>query len=389
MRILDTKQLDDLRLEIRDWLMANKPAEARPLEGPAMREFDLAWQHRQYEGGWAGISWPKEFGGRGLGVVEQLIWYEEYARARAPQYGSLFVALNHAGPTVIVNGTDAQKACYLPAILKGEEIWCQGFSEPNAGSDLASLSTTGRVDGDELVINGSKIWTSYGNLADVQELLVRTDPESKRHKGISWVICDMHAPGITIRPIKAMSGITHFCEVFYDNVRIPLSNVVGELHQGWRVAMTTLGFERGAGTISHQIELSFALDTLMEIAREPGFDGKRPIDDDSVAAHLAELRAEITALRSMTAMSISRGLREAVPGPEGNIVALFFAELSRRVNAAALTLLGPQGLDRQGAHNWPLHYFECYKWGIGGGTLEIRRNTIGERMLGLPKIRTT
>jgi len=386
MRIITSPELEMFRDQCRSWLKDNVPREKRPPEGEAMRAFDLAWQKRQYDGGWAGVSWPPEYGGRGLSVLEQLIWHEEYARAGAPPSGAMFVALSHAGPTLIVSGNEAQKARHLPPILKGEENWCQGFSEPGAGSDLASLKCRATIDGDYLVVNGTKIWTSYGHLADWQELLVRTDPDLPRHKGISWVICDMKAPGIDIRPIRAMSGLTHFTQVFYDDVRIPLANVVGGLNNGWRVAMTTLGFERGTGTIAHQIELSATVDKLIAVACElPAASGDgRAIDDQAVAADLAMLRAEVTALRSLTAASVSRGMREAVPGPEGNIVALYFGELSRRVHATALDLLGPRGIER-GGHDWPLHYLEAFKWAIGGGTSEIRRNAIGERLLGLPK----
>ena len=387
MRIIASLELDRFRDECRTWLRASVPAKPFPMEGEALRDFDLAWQRRQYEGGWAGVSWPQAYGGRGLSVLEQLIWYEEYARAGAPQSRSMFVALSHAGPTLIVQGSEAQKARHLLPILKGDENWCQGFSEPGAGSDLASLKCRAVRDGDDLVVNGTKIWTTYGHLARWQELLVRTDPALPRHRGLSWVICDMQSAGIEVRPINTMSGIEHFAQVFYDDVRIPLANVVGGLNNGWRVAMTTLGFERGTGTLAHQIELANTVDELIALARGlpaqagPGF----AIEDGAVAADLAMLRAEVTALRSLTAASISRGMREEVPGAEGNIVALYFGELTRRVHASALDLLGARGIERDGDHDWALSYLESFKWAIGGGTSEIRRNAIGERVLGLPK----
>jgi len=380
MKVISSPELDIFRAGCRDWLADNVPRGPLPMEGQALREFDLAWQRRQYEGGWAGVAWPKDYGGRGLSVLEQLVWLQEYARAGAPQSRSMFVALSHAGPTLIVQGSEAHKQRHLPPILRGEENWCQGFSEPGAGSDLASLKCRAVIDGDSLVVTGTKIWTTYGHLADWQELLVRTDPDLPRHKGISWVICDMKSPGIDIRPIKTMSGIAHFAQVFYDEVRIPLTNVVGGLNNGWRVAMTTLGFERGTGTVAHQIELASTVDELIGIARTSG-----AIDDGAVASDLATLKAEVMALRSLTAMSVSRGMHEAVPGAEGNIVALYFGELTRRVHAAAIDLLGPAALERRGGHDWAMRYFESYKWAIGGGTSEIRRNTIGERVLGLPK----
>ncbi|TZG24728.1 acyl-CoA dehydrogenase family protein [Sphingomonas montanisoli] len=379
MKIIDSAELDAFREEVRDWLADNVPKDPRPHDGAAMRDFDLAWQRRQYDGGWAGISWPKEYGGRGASVLETLIWHEEYARANGPVSGSMFVALSHAGPTLINSGNEAQKQRYLPAILKGEENWCQGFSEPSAGSDLSALKCRAVIDGDHLVVNGTKIWTTYGHLAKQQELLVRTDPDLPRHKGISWVICDMETPGVEVRPIKAMSGLTHFAQTFYDDVRIPLSNVVGEVNGGWKVAMTTLGFERGTGTVPHQIELSKRTDDMIAEAKAKG------LLDDATGADLATLKAEVAALRSLTVAQISRGMSEAVPGAEGNIVALQFAELTRRVNGYALELFGPAALERGGHPDYPLEYLECFKWGIGGGTNEIRRNAIGERVLGLPK----
>lgn len=380
MHTISSPELTQFREQCRDWLAENTPREKRPLDGAAMRDFDRKWQRKQYDGGWAGINWPKEYGGRGATILEQLIWYEEYARAGAPASGTMFVAVSHAGPTLIVSGTEAQKSKYLPTILTGEENWCQGFSEPGSGSDLASLKCKAEIDGDELVINGTKIWTTYGDLAVWQELLVRTDPDLPRHKGISWVICDMRLPGIEIRPIKAMSGLTHFAQVFYDDVRVPLKNLVGELNGGWRVAMTTLSFERGTATIAHQIELSNAVDHLITVAKS------RPGGIDEVTAEeLAQLKIDVLALRSLTTMSVSRALVETVPGAEGNIVALYFSELSRRVHGYALDLLGPQAMLSGGDHNYPLHYLESFKWGIGGGTIEIRRNAIGERLLGLPR----
>ena len=388
MRQIETGELAIFRAEVRAWLEENVPRETRPREGPDMRAFDMAWQKTQYAGGWAGISWPAEYGGRGLPLAYQMIWYEEYSRAGAPSSGNMFVALSHAGPTLIVQGGEAHKQFHLPKILKGEVTWCQGFSEPGAGSDMASVKTRAEVDGDHLVVNGTKIWTTYGPGADYQELLVRTDPNVKKHLGISWVIADMKAPGIEIRPIRAMSGITHFAQVFYDNVRIPLSNVVGGLNNGWKTAMVTLGFERGTASIAHQIELSRTVEKLVAIAGKiTAPDGRRrAIEDDAIAAELAVLRAEVAALRSMTMLTISRNMREAVPGPEGNLVALQFGELIRRVHLFALRLLGPHGLERDNEFGeWPIEYLECFKWALGGGSTEIRRNTIAERLLGLPR----
>src|SRR5262249_34622850 len=224
------------REEVRDWLHQHKPREKRPRTGEEMRAYDVAWQRAQWDGGWAGINWPREYGGRGLSLLEQVIWHEEYARADAPYIGCCFVGVNHGGPTLIMRGTEGQKRFHLPRILTGDAVWCQGFSEPGAGSDLASLKTRAVIDGDHLVVNGQKIWTSFAHVADYQELLVRTDSSGAKQHGITWVVCDMHTPGIDVRPIETMAGDFHFCEVFYTDVRIPLANIVGEVNQGWSVA---------------------------------------------------------------------------------------------------------------------------------------------------------
>jgi alkylation response protein AidB-like acyl-CoA dehydrogenase len=388
MRLQVTAEERAFRRQVHDWLQDNVPRGKRPLEGQALRDFDLQWQRRQFEGGWAGISWPREYGGRGLSLAQQLIWYEECARVDAPVGGTLFVALTHAGPTLITCGTEAQKATHLPRILRGEAVWCQGFSEPNAGSDLASLKTQARVEGETLIVNGSKIWTSYAYLADYQELLVRTDPSAPRHKGLTWVICDMHLPGVTIRRIPTMSGTGNLCQVFYDEVRIPLDNVVGGINDGWSVSMTTLGFERGTAFINHQIALATTVDKLIALAGSaPGVDGySTAIEDGAVADRLASLRAEVAALRAMTYLSVSRGMVQEVPGPEGNIIALYYAELSKRVYALAVDLLGPEGLEkRSSGRDWLTEYLDAFKNTIAGGSSQIRRNIIGERLLGLPR----
>jgi alkylation response protein AidB-like acyl-CoA dehydrogenase len=388
MRLQVTAEERAFRRDVRGWLQTNVPREMRPLEGEALRDFDLDWQRRQYEGGWAGISWPKEYGGRGSSLAQQLIWYEECARAGAPVGGSMFVALTHAGPTLITRGSETQKAFHLPKILRGEAIWCQGFSEPNAGSDLASLKTQARIEGDTLVVNGSKIWTSYAYLADYQELLLRTDLSAPRHKGLTWVICDMHSPGITVHRIPTMSGTGNLCQVFYDEVRIPIENVVGDINDGWNVSMTTLGFERGTAFIGHQVALASTVDKLVALAGNvSAADGcGTAIEDGAVASALGTLRAQVTALRAMTYLSVSRGLVQEVPGPEGNVIALYYAELSKKVYALAVELLGAEGLEKRTTErDWLTEYLDAFKNTIAGGSSQIRRNVIGERLLGLPR----
>jgi alkylation response protein AidB-like acyl-CoA dehydrogenase len=306
-----------------------------------------------YEGGWAGLTWPREYGGRDLSVDEQIIWFEEYARAGAPStHSASFVGVNHAGPTLIACASEAQKALHLPKILKGEAIWCQGFSEPGSGSDLASLRCKGRIEGDEIVVDGQKIWSSYADIADYQELLIRTDPDSERHKGLSWVICPMDLPGIEVRPINTMAGPAKFCEVFYDSVRLPIDEaVVGGLHNGWKTAMATLSFERGTASLALQISLA---DKAEELTR----------DCNSFAASCAK----------------------GTPGSEGSLIRLYFAELAKRVTAAAVDLYGIGSPQLEGgAHSWAYEYLDAYSETIAGGTAEIQRNIIGERVLGLPK----
>jgi len=382
------------REQVRQWLYENAPTEPRPPmhDLVASRAFDAAWQRKLFEAGWAGIAWPKEYGGLGLSLTRQLIWYEEYARSSAPPVGVesiLFVALAHAGPTLIYSGTEAQKSFHLPKILSGEAVWCQGFSEPSSGSDLGSLKTRAVIDGDHLVVNGQKVWTSRADVSDYQELLVRTDPDAPKHKGITWVICDMSSPGITVRPITNMSGTAEFCEVFYDDVRIPLSNVVGGLNNGWRTAMSTLSFERGTAFIADQVQLDKDIDALIELARSKTMsDGRKAIAHDDLAQRLMTLRAECNALRAMTYMDVSRNMQSDLPGAEGSMTRLYYSKMCQRVGRLLMDILEGEGLQRMGKHHLGIeHYLYNYAATIGAGTEQIQRSIIAERILGLPKAR--
>jgi alkylation response protein AidB-like acyl-CoA dehydrogenase len=378
------------REEVRTWLSENVPKEKRPFTEEAARPFDQAWQRTQFEGGWAGVSWPKEYGGRGLSLSQQMIWYEEYARADAPYIGCGFVGINHAGPTLITKATEEQKQFHLPRILRGESVWCQGFSEPGAGSDLASLQCRAEIDGDDLVVNGQKIWTSFADVADYQELLVRTSSDGKKQAGITWVIGDMHLPGIEIRPIDTLDRGAEFCEVFYKDVRIPIENVVGQIDDGWSVAMSTLGFERGTAFMARQVATARTLERLINVAKErPSPNGHGTAFDDGEFAHsLAKLRTEVTAMRAMTFMSVSRAQRSPIPGPEGSMLKIFLADLEVRLRKLAMEILGPEGLIMGStADQWPNTYLRAFASKIGGGTSEIQRNIVGERVLGLPKDR--
>ncbi|HTZ69853.1 MAG TPA: acyl-CoA dehydrogenase family protein [Acetobacteraceae bacterium] len=373
-----TGSIAAFRREARAWLATNVPSEPAPGDGPGFREFVLAWQKTQARGGWAGIAWPRELGGRGLSVLQQIVWYEEYARAGAPSpLDASFVGLNHAGPTLIACGTPEQKAQHLPSIVNGDAIWCQGFSEPGSGSDLASIKTRGRLDGDHIVINGQKIWTSFADIADWQELLIRTDPAARTSGALTWLICPMNAPGITVRPIRAMTGVRKFCEVFYDDVRVPVTNVVGGWNNGWATAMSTLGFERGTASLALLIGLTLKVETLLAAC---------PQDRPQMRARLARLRAEGAAIRAM-AYRFALDSEQSVPDATGSMIRLSFAELAQRVTAAAIDLYGIDAPESVSAHGWAYEYLDAFSETIAGGTAEIQRNIIAERVLGLPKDR--
>ncbi len=256
---------EEFRAGLRAWLaeaVPNLPAKPSLDDWPARRIYDTGWQRQLYDAGYAGIDWPTEVGGRGATPVEQLIYIEELARAHAPYVGVNFVGLLHAGPTIAVEGTAAQRERFLPPILRGDAVWCQGFSEPNAGSDLAALRTRAVPDGDQYVVTGQKIWTSHAEVADFCELLVRTGPEGSGHRGITWLAMPMDAPGIEIRPLRTIAGTSEFAELFLDEVRIPVGNRLGAEDDGWRVTMVTLSFERGTAFLS---ELFGSIELLREL----------------------------------------------------------------------------------------------------------------------------
>ncbi|MFA7602820.1 MAG: acyl-CoA dehydrogenase family protein [Novosphingobium sp.] len=388
MELIPTPAEAAFRDEVRTWLAENKPREARPFDGQTAAAFDKEWQRIQYEAGWAGIAWPRDYGGRGLSVIEQLIWHEEYARADAPYVGVCFPGLNLAGPTLIACGTAEQQEEHLPAILKGEKIWCQGFSEPGAGSDLASLRCAAVIDGDDLVINGSKIWTSHGQYADWQVLLVRTSNDGPKQAGITFVIVDMWTPGIEVRPIRSMVAPDHypFCEVFYTDARVPLANVVGRIDDGWRVAGATLGFERGTAFIADQIHYSKVVEELIEEARRrpDPVNGGRMIDNGEIFAQLATLRAELAAMRAMTYWTISHS-GSGDPGPASSLTKLFFAEALKRIRKLAMDVLGIDRLELSAEDGWTWQYLRSFPATIAAGASDIQRNIIAERLLGMPK----
>lgn len=371
---------EEFRQKIADWLADNLPA-FWPDESDfeARARADSMWQRTLYEAGFAGLAWPAEFGGAGLTPVEELIFQLELAQLNAPTIDTRMVGLGHAGPTLIAAGTDEQQARYLPAILRGEEIWSQGFSEPNAGSDLASLRTSARVEGEYLVVNGQKTWSSWAQVSDMQELLVRTDSDGPKHKGITWVIADMSLPGITVRPIKTMTRANHFCEVYYDDVRIPFENIVGGLNNGWQTAMVTLSFERGTHFIATQIaqrnaisELFGQLDTLPSMAART-----------SLMRQLAALMIEAEALLAMSYRTVSDVQQTGKAGHSASLVKLLTVELLRKVAEIGLEIGGRDTVLQANPlnHEWMMQYAHIF----GGGTPEIQRNVIAERIIGLPR----
>ncbi|HEX7855410.1 MAG TPA: acyl-CoA dehydrogenase family protein [Sphingobium sp.] len=382
----------DFRQRARNWLLTNVPTEVRPSHGRESARFDREWQRKLYEHGWAGVAWPKDYGGLGLSGLQQVIWYEELARARAPHYiNTTYIALMHAGPTLIARGTEEQKAFHLPKILSGEALWCQGFSEPNAGSDLASLKTRGVVEGEEITVNGAKMWTTDARYADYQELLIRTDPASERHRGLTWVIADMRTPGIDIKPIRTMLMDEHVNTVFYDEVRIPLSNVVGEVNKGWSTALSTLSFERGLGFIGDQLELYERVCRAIDLAGKTRLEnGKLAIEDDGIAQKLAALKADALAIRAMTLAHITESDRTGEPGPKGSLMKLIVTATHKALSETVGEMLGWDFLEFDGdrtANPWTYDYLWSWVFTISGGTSEIQREITADRLLELPRAR--
>jgi alkylation response protein AidB-like acyl-CoA dehydrogenase len=390
-----TPEQEQFRATVRAWLETHlppdwgTPAYREPETSLERAEFARWWQRRLCDGGWAGITWPKEYGGRGASIVEQLIYNEEYARVRAPDILSLKVALSLVGPTLMACGAPWQKERFLPKILKGEEMWCQGFSEPNAGSDLASLKTRGEVRGDEMIVTGQKIWTSFAQHADWCILVVRTNLDVPKHRGLTFLLVDMKSPGITVRPLREMTGEAWFNEVFFDEVPVPLGNVVGGIDNGWNVVMTTLAHERGGSTpyVRLQSEERF----LARLAQRTRRDSKRAADDPVIRQKLAQYAIEVSILRATAYRNITVIQRTGVPGSEGSILKLFWSELEQRMRDTAIEILGPYGLLPRGDARtvdggwWAHELLWSRSATIYAGASEIQRNIIAQRVLGLPR----
>ena len=378
------------RQEIRTWLESNVPTTPMPRDPVQAFQHMRTWQRKMFDAGWAGIHWPKEYGGRGATLIEQAVFQQELARANAPPVANQ-LGLMIVGPTLMVHGSEAQKKRYIPRILSAEEIWCQGFSEPNSGSDLASLQTRAIEDGDDFVVNGQKIWTSSAHFADMCILLVRTDPEAPKHRGISFLLIDMRSPGITVKPLKQMTGGAEFNEVFFENVRVPKTQLVGRLHEGWRIAMTTLTHERGSASFGTQVNIRRALDDIIAVARRIQRHGQPLSADPVIRQKLAEAYIRTDVMRLNNYRAITSQLRGQPPGPEASLDKLYWSEMHQWLQEIGQEILGLHSQLSPESAYYPttvdLQYSFLFSRAetIFSGTSQIQKNIIGERVLGLPK----
>jgi alkylation response protein AidB-like acyl-CoA dehydrogenase len=381
------------RDELRAWLGANVPRDwgewrEKPIEEsfPYLR----AWQRKLHEGHWAAVSWPKEYGGRSATLTQQAIFWEEMTRVEAPPMANT-LGLGLIGPTIIAYGTETQRKRFIPNILSAEEIWCQGFSEPNAGSDLASLQTEARLEGDHYVVNGQKVWTSYGWVGDWCELVVRTDLNAPKHKGLTVLLIDMKSPGVEVRPLRQMTGESEFNEMFFHDVRVPVENVLGKVNDGWNVAVGTLMYERGSfGARLHPL-FKRNINRLIELSRKFQKNGQAAAQDPLTRQKLAQCYAEIEIMRLNQLRAFSRITATGAPGPEGSIQKIFWSELNQRLQQVAQEMFGPHGQllgeDSRAVDKgiWSYGYLRARGNTIEAGTSEVQRSIIGHFVLGLPK----
>jgi alkylation response protein AidB-like acyl-CoA dehydrogenase len=366
------------RDDLRGWLVVNDPG-PEPEGDEAGFEFRRDWQRRLHEAGWAGLSWPKEFGGRGATLVEQAIFNEELARARAPQMANV-LGLAMGGPTVIAHGTDEQKRRYLAPILSAEEIWCQGFSEPDSGSDLASLKTRAVRHGDEWVVTGQKVWTTMAHHATWCMLVARTDTDAPKHAGLTYFLMPMHQDAVQVRPLVQITGEPEFNELFLEEARIPHDNIVGGEGNGWAVAITTLMHERATLAFGLQVSVRIALQQLIDTAREEGANV-----DPIVRDRLAQLYIETEVLRLNAYRGLTAIMKNGVPGPEGSLGKWHWSEVNQALTELAMDILGPKALLRD--TEWSYRFLRARANSIEGGTTEILKNIVAERVLGLPRLR--
>jgi len=369
---------ESFRDELRDWLASRNPGREPAADEEAFK-FRREWQRQLNEAGWAGLSWPKEYGGRGATLIEQAIFNEETARARAPQVANV-LGLAMGGPTVIAHGTEEQRRRYLPPILSAEEIWCQGFSEPDSGSDLASLKTRAVRDGGEWLVTGQKVWTTFAHHAKWCMLVARTDPAAPKHKGLTYFLMDMEQDAVQVRPLRQITGEAEFNELFIEEARIPNDNIVGGEGNGWAVAITTLMHERATLAFSLQVGVQIALGELVGLARERGL-----LADPIVRQRLAQLQIEAEVLRLNAYRGLSATMRTGVPGPEGSLGKWHWSEINQSLTELAMDLFGSDAMLEQ--QEWTYRFLRARANSIEGGTTEILKNIVAERVLGLPRMR--
>jgi alkylation response protein AidB-like acyl-CoA dehydrogenase len=395
MNLKLTAEESAFRDELRAWLTAHVPAdwEAHRLhDGVEARfAFSRGWQKQVYDGGWAGVAWPREYGGRGATLMEQVLFTQEMARAAAPPLANV-LGLGLIGPTIIAYGTEAQKKRHLARILSAEDIWCQGFSEPGAGSDLAGLRTEARIDGDHFIVNGQKVWTSYGWAADWCALVTRSEPGSQKHKGLTYLLVDMRSPGVEVRPLRQMTGESEFTELFFRDVSVPRDHVLGAIGDGWNVALGTLAHERATLGVSFQMAMRRQLDRLIALSRELPGRGRDECraDDPLVRQKIGQAYVENEIVRLNHLRAVSRILQTGAPGPEGSILKINWSETNQRFQTAAQEILGPYAQLTGGEPAidngaWSYSYLRARGNTIEAGTSEIQRNIIGQHVLGLPK----
>lgn len=392
----ELQQLEPFRARVRSWLAENLPLDWQTkMLGAGEDEhvtFQRWWFRKLMEAGYGAPHWPKEWGGSGFSFAEQIVLYEEIARAGAPRLIHYFVALHHVPGTLLHWGTQAQRERHLPAVLSGEEIWCQGFSEPNAGSDLASLRTRAVRDGDHYVVNGQKTWSSNAHHAQFCLLLARTDPSASKTHGISYFILDMATPGVTLRPIKQMTGASHFNEIFLDDVRIPAVNLVGPENEGWKVAQSTLSSERGLSVLELAERMRQGFGLLLADARAPKDEGV-PFDDDEIRRRLVDVHVRIDSLRVLVNNQLTAVMRGEAVGMAPSIIKLYYSDLLRDFTDLGVAIGGIEAQYLQsvlmGGPNetgyWMQDFLYSWAWTISGGSSEIQRNIIAERGLGLPR----
>jgi alkylation response protein AidB-like acyl-CoA dehydrogenase len=388
-----TPEQEAYRMKVREWLEAHQPPpltaqERENINEDLLWERNKSWHKRLYEGGWIGLNWPREYGGRGATSVEQLIFQQELSRLNLPM-GINVLGIIMTGPALMQWGTDAQKQRYLKPILTADEIWCEGMSEPGAGSDLAAIQTRATLQGDYFVVNGQKVWTTHAHRADFCQLFVRTDPDLPKHRGMSALLVDMRSPGVSVKPLRQITGDAEFNEIFFEDVRVPKENLLGPLNQGWQVLVSTLMHERFG--ISETIGGSeVILAQMVELAKLIEHNGGVAADDDDIRQHLAQFAIEVTAKKYNGLRALTKRLKGQQPGAESSIGKLVSTELSQRLTRFAARLLGSYAtLERHSpfapAGDWMRRMLSVEALTIAGGTSAVQKNMVGERILQLPK----